>query len=191
MSTFVSTTFGKISGRHGSAVAAIVKKGKNVLKVFTAPFNPKSVKQVAQRTKFKFVITTLLCMNDLFKITFHGLGEFHHAVSLALKPDCIYVLYHKKNENTMTHLHLGLLAYWVINIYLLLFALCSFAFSSLFFALCSLLFALGSRLFALCLMLNVLCSMLNVQCFLLFCFFGQRCVFDRNRNRSGTRLPSR
>ena len=85
MSTFVSTTFGKISGRHGSAVAAIVKNGKNVLKVFTAPFNPKSVKQVAQRTKFKFVITTLLCMNDLFKITFQGLGEFHHAVSLALK----------------------------------------------------------------------------------------------------------
>jgi len=85
MSTFVSTTFGKISGRHGSAVAAIVKNGKNVLKVFTAPFNPKSVKQVAQRTKFKFVITTLNCMNDLFKITFHGLGEFHHAVSLALK----------------------------------------------------------------------------------------------------------
>ena len=85
MSTFVSTTFGKISGRHGSAVAAIVKKGKNVLKVFTAPFNPKSVKQVAVRTKFKFVIDTLLCMDKLFMITFHGLGEFHHAVSLALK----------------------------------------------------------------------------------------------------------
>ena len=85
MSTFVSTTFGKISGRHGSAVAAKYRNGMNVLKVFTAPFNPKSVKQVAVRTKFKFVIDTLLCMNKLFMITFHGLGEFHHAVSLALK----------------------------------------------------------------------------------------------------------
>ena len=85
MSTFKSTTFGKISGRHGSAVAAELRNGMNVLKVFTAPFNPKSVKQVAQRTKFKFVIDTLLCMDKLFMITFHGLGEFHHAVSLALK----------------------------------------------------------------------------------------------------------
>ena len=85
MATFKSTIFGKISGRHGSAVAAELRNGMNVLKVFTAPFNPKSVKQVEQRTKFKFVIDTLLCMDKLFMITFHGLGEFHHAVSLALK----------------------------------------------------------------------------------------------------------
>ena len=85
MSTFVSTTFGKISGRHGSAVAAEYRNGMNVLKVFTAPFNPKSVKQVAVRTKFSFVIATLNCMNNLFKITFHGLGDAHHAFSLAWK----------------------------------------------------------------------------------------------------------
>jgi len=49
MSTFRSTTFGMISGRHGNAVAAEMRNGVNVLKVFNAPFNPKSVKQVAQR----------------------------------------------------------------------------------------------------------------------------------------------
>ena len=85
MSTFVSTTFGKISGRHGSAVAADLKNGMNVLKVFNAPFNPNSVKQVAQRTKFKFVVYSLSCLFNLFKITFHGLGESNHAVSLAMK----------------------------------------------------------------------------------------------------------
>jgi hypothetical protein len=85
MATFKSTTFGKISGRHGSAVAAELRNGMNVLKVFTPPFNSKSVKQVAQRTKFRLVITSLNCLHDLFSITFRTTGGAHHAVSLALK----------------------------------------------------------------------------------------------------------
>lgn len=55
MATFNSTTFGAISGRHGSAVAAYTKNGKCILKVFKTPSNPNTDKQVAQRTKFGFV----------------------------------------------------------------------------------------------------------------------------------------
>jgi hypothetical protein len=86
MSTFVSTTFGLISGRHGSAIAAVMKKDRtNVLKVFNAPSNPKSDKQVAQRTKFSFVIIAMACLRDLFKVTFLGKGGANHGISLAFR----------------------------------------------------------------------------------------------------------
>jgi len=85
MAEFNSTTFGTISGRHGSAVAALTKSGKCVLKVFRAPTNPKTDKQVSQRTKFAFVLAFMIGLRELFKITFHGNGGYHHAVSLALK----------------------------------------------------------------------------------------------------------
>ena len=86
MSTFVSTTFGLISGRHGSAVAAVIKKDRtNILKVFNAPTNPKSAKQVSQRTKFSFVIIAMSCLRDLFKVTFQGKGGANHGISLAFR----------------------------------------------------------------------------------------------------------
>lgn len=86
MAEFNSTTFGTISGRHGSAVAATIKKsGKSILKVFRAPSNPQTDKQVSQRTKFAFVLAFMIGLRELFKITFRGNGGYHHAVSLALK----------------------------------------------------------------------------------------------------------
>ena len=85
MAEFNSTTFGTISGRHGSAVAATTKSGKCILKVFKAPSNPKTDKQVSQRTKFAFVLAFMVGLRELFKITFHGNGGYQHAVSLALK----------------------------------------------------------------------------------------------------------
>ena len=88
MSTFRSTTFGMISGRHGNAVAAEMRNGVNVLKVFNAPFNPKSVKQVAQRSKFKFAIQSLACLRDLFKTTFRAQGGANYGISLAFK-NCV------------------------------------------------------------------------------------------------------
>lgn len=84
MATYNSTTFGDISGRHGSAVAATGKRG-NTLRVFKAPSNPKTEKQVAQRTKFAFVITYLLCLRELFNYTFSDSGGFDTAVSVAIK----------------------------------------------------------------------------------------------------------
>jgi hypothetical protein len=83
MSKFNSTTFGEISGRHGSAVAAKTKKDGNILKVFKAPSNPKTDKQVAVRTKFAFVTSYLSCMRDLFKYTFKDNGGYNAAMSYA------------------------------------------------------------------------------------------------------------
>jgi len=86
MSTFDSTTFGKISGRHGSAVASISKAtGKNYLRVYTAPSNPKSPKQVAHRAKFALVNKELNCMRNLFKITFGNAGGVGLGISLGFK----------------------------------------------------------------------------------------------------------
>ncbi len=85
MAIFNSTTFGEISGRHGGAVAAKTRNNGNVLRIFRAPGNPKSDKQVAQRTKFAFVIAYMSCMRELFKYTFNGKGGFDTAVSYAFR----------------------------------------------------------------------------------------------------------
>lgn len=85
MATFNSTTFGSISGRHGSAVAVITKNGKSILKVFKAPANPNTEKQKKQRTKFGFVNSELSCMRELFKNTFGSSLGINQAVSMALK----------------------------------------------------------------------------------------------------------
>jgi len=85
MATFNSTTFGTISGRHGSAVAATTKDGKSILKVFRAPANPNTGKQQAQRSKFGFTNSELSCMRNLFKTTFLSPNGMHQGVSLAMK----------------------------------------------------------------------------------------------------------
>jgi len=58
MAKYTSTTFGKISGKHGTAVAAIMN-GQPVLKVFTPPANPNSAGQQSQRIKFGLVASGL------------------------------------------------------------------------------------------------------------------------------------
>jgi len=85
MARFTSMTFGSISGRHGSAVAVVMKNNKNVLKVFNAPYDPKSEEQLAQRSKFGFVVSRMVCLKGVFKITFLKNGGHNHGVSLAFK----------------------------------------------------------------------------------------------------------
>ena len=85
MARFNSTTFGEISGRHGGAVAAKTQNNGNILRIFKAPGNPKSEKQVAVRTKFAFVITYMSCLRELFKYTFNGKGGYKTAVSYAFR----------------------------------------------------------------------------------------------------------
>ena len=86
MAEFNSTTFGTISGRHGSAVATTIKKsGKSILKVFKAPTNPKTPKQVAQRTKFGFAIVILACLRAMFNITFRTKGGADYGIGLAMR----------------------------------------------------------------------------------------------------------
>ena len=84
MAIYNSTTFGSISGRHGSAVATTGKRG-NVLKVYKAPFNPNTDKQVAQRTKFGYATTSMACMRELFKYTFRHRGGYNYGLSKAMK----------------------------------------------------------------------------------------------------------
>jgi hypothetical protein len=78
MSKFLATTFGKISGRHGTAVAADYH-GTSILKVFTPPSNPRSPKQVAHRAKFAFLAKALHPFRSVFKETFgpgpRGIGR--------------------------------------------------------------------------------------------------------------------
>lgn len=84
MSNYLSSTFGRIIGRHGTAVGSL-RDGKPVLKVFTSPANPKSAKQKAQRTKFALV---LICLKPLRKIIYKGFGgkkDFYEAFSWAMK----------------------------------------------------------------------------------------------------------
>ncbi|WP_243347244.1 DUF6266 family protein [Parabacteroides sp. FAFU027] len=84
MAKFFSTTFGEISGRHGNAVAAVTKEGKCILKVFRAPSNPNTDKQLAQRSKFGMVNSELCKLQNLFSITFGYKEGKSRAVSLAL-----------------------------------------------------------------------------------------------------------
>ena len=85
MSVFISTTFGKISGRHGTAVAVNLK-GKSVLRVFTKPSNPRTKAQVAHRAKFEF---TSLALNPLRPVIKDGFGNslkaYGKAFSIAFK----------------------------------------------------------------------------------------------------------
>jgi hypothetical protein len=85
MAIFKSTTFGKISGKHGTAVAATRKDGLNILKVYRVASNPNTTGQKNQRGKFGFVVKELNCMRKLFTITFGGQYGINRAVSLAMK----------------------------------------------------------------------------------------------------------
>jgi hypothetical protein len=67
MSKYISTTFGYISGRHGTAVAAVQKDGTTVLRVFNPPSNPRKEAQTVQRTKFAMVNQELSVMSKLFQ----------------------------------------------------------------------------------------------------------------------------
>lgn len=85
MAKFNSTTFGTISGRHGSAVASTTKDGQSILKVYKAPSNPNTVAQVNQRSKFGFVNSELSQLRDIFKVTYRSGKGMNLAVSYALK----------------------------------------------------------------------------------------------------------
>jgi len=58
MAKFESSTFGRISGRHGSAVAAKYND-KNIIRIYSPPSDPKTPKQLAQRAKFSLYTHTL------------------------------------------------------------------------------------------------------------------------------------
>ena len=85
MAQFKSTTFGKISGKHGDAVAAVRKDGTCILKVYRVASNPNTAGQKNQRGKFGFVMKELNCMRKLFTATLGGQYGINKAVAIAMK----------------------------------------------------------------------------------------------------------
>lgn len=85
MAQFNSPVFGKISGKHGTAVAAVRKDGTCILKVYRVASNPNTQGQKNQRGKFGFVMKELNCFRKLFTVTFGGQYGINRAVSLAMK----------------------------------------------------------------------------------------------------------
>jgi hypothetical protein len=84
MAKFFSTTFGRISGKHGSAVASH-RNGVSILKVFTPPTDSRSKNQLMQRQKFGLVANSL---SPLRPIIYQGYGSkeaFAKAFSWALR----------------------------------------------------------------------------------------------------------
>lgn len=83
MAQFRSTTFGAISGKHGTAVAS-TRNGKSILRVFT-PAKSNSPAQQVQRMKFGITTKSLNVLRNLIYIGFGGLYGFYSAVSYALR----------------------------------------------------------------------------------------------------------
>jgi hypothetical protein len=76
MASFSSSTFGSISGRHGTAVAAVNKNGNNVLRLYRKPSNPNSPKQLSQRMKFSVVTKGLAPLREVIKMGCKDSGAF-------------------------------------------------------------------------------------------------------------------
>ena len=74
MAKYLSTTFGKISGKHGTAVAAVVN-GESVLKIFTPPSDRKTTGQLAQRSKFALVFSALNPLRNIITVGFGKSGD--------------------------------------------------------------------------------------------------------------------
>lgn len=72
MAKFTSTTFGAISGKHGTAVAVLKSDGTNYLRIHRDPANPRTNKQTAQRNKFAFSVKAIRPFHNLFKETMGG-----------------------------------------------------------------------------------------------------------------------
>ena len=85
MAKFKSSTFGKISGKHGDVVAVTMKDGTCYFRAYIIPPNPNTAKQQSQRGIFGFVVKELNCMRKLFTVTFGGQYGINRAVSLAMK----------------------------------------------------------------------------------------------------------
>jgi hypothetical protein len=83
MAKFSSTTFGQISGKHGTAVAAH-QNGQNILKVYTKPGNPRSIKQLTQRAKFAAITKGMSPLRAVINEGFQTSVGYNRSISAAL-----------------------------------------------------------------------------------------------------------
>lgn len=85
MARFNSSTFGKISGKHGTAIAAVRKDGLCILKEYRAASNPNTTGQKNQRGKFGFVMKEINCFRSVFTRNFGGQYGINKVVAIAMK----------------------------------------------------------------------------------------------------------
>jgi hypothetical protein len=86
MAQFKSTTFGKIKGQYGEALATTLKTTKkNYLRVASVPSNPRTPKQLEIRGRFGFINHAMRSFYPVFKITFGGNPGARHGINLAYK----------------------------------------------------------------------------------------------------------
>lgn len=85
MAEFNSSTFGTISGRHGSAVATTTKSGKSILRVYRKSVDAKTEKQVAHRNKFSFTVASLYSMREVLNFTYKAKGGYNYGFAQAMK----------------------------------------------------------------------------------------------------------
>lgn len=85
MAKYYSSTFGKISGKHGTAVAVLRKDGSTYLRIYKKPSNPRTDKQQAHRAKFALTSKSLVPFNPIFKKTLGITNGISTARSYAFK----------------------------------------------------------------------------------------------------------
>lgn len=85
MAIFHSSTFGSISGKHGSAVAVTRKDGISYIRAYSKPHNPRTEKQQAHRAKFALSSKALVPFNPIFKETIGITNGISTARSYAFK----------------------------------------------------------------------------------------------------------
>jgi hypothetical protein len=84
MAEFESSTFGEMSGRLGKVVA-VKRNGKNFLREYTVPANPQTLKQQANRMKFRFVNRNLTPLRQVIKRGYLDTQAFPKVCSKVLK----------------------------------------------------------------------------------------------------------
>lgn len=85
MAKYYSSTFGAISGKHGSAVAVLRKDGTTYLRLYVKSSNPRTDKQQAHRAKFALSSKALVPFNPIFKKTIGVTNGISTARSHAFK----------------------------------------------------------------------------------------------------------
>jgi len=85
MARFTSSSFGKISGKHGTAVAAVRKDGLCILKEYRVASNPNTAGQKNQRGKFGYVMKELNCLRSVFTRNFGGQYGINKVVATVIK----------------------------------------------------------------------------------------------------------
>ena len=83
MATYLSTTFGRITGRVGDVVA-YGRNGKQIIRRYVVPHNPRTEKQQAQRRKFAVVQTSLRELRESIAFGYGRKTDFCKAVSYAM-----------------------------------------------------------------------------------------------------------